>query len=212
MTEGTAKVILVDDDAAVRRSLARLLRAAGYQVETFETAQAFFARGRPDEPACLVLDVYLPDLNGLELQRRLGANGSALPIVFITGSGDVPTSVRALKSGAVDFLLKPCDAGDLLAAVAAGLKRSVEHHRAQARSATLRRRFLSLTSREREVFLQVVRGAPNKRIAAELGITERTVKLHRSRVMTKMAAQSLAELVQFAGLLELPQRKPASGG
>jgi len=201
MTPPDTKVFVVDDDAAVQRSLARVLTTAGYRVELFGSASEFLEQSRHAGPGCLVLDVHLPDLNGLELQKILRRTDSALPILFITGGGDVPTSVQAIKSGAVDFLLKPIARTTLLTTVAAALAQSVEQIRQRKSAESLQSLWATLTPREREVFQRVVAGAPNKQIAVDLGIGMRTVKLHRSRAMAKLRASSLAELVRIAGRL-----------
>lgn len=201
MNHADTKVFVVDDDAAVQRSLARVLTTAGYQAETFGSASEFLRERRHAGPGCLVLDVHLPGLNGLELQKILANADPALPIVFITGGGDVPTSVRALKSGAVDFLLKPIARTTLLATVATALTQSAERLRQRENAESLQSLWVTTTPRERQVFHCVVAGAPNKQIAVELGISLRTVKLHRSRVMTKLRARSLADLVRTAGRL-----------
>jgi len=191
-------VIVIDDDPSVRKSLSRLLRAVGYAVETFPSASAFLARPRPDVPhaiACLILDVAMPGLNGLELQEALGEDGP--PIVFITGHGNIPMTVRAMKQGAVDFLAKPFDGKDLLDAVATALRRAEVTCARRAAQAVFRQREATLTPREREVMAWVTTGVLNKQIAAELGIKEGTVKVHRGRVMSKMGVPSVAELVKM---------------
>ena len=182
---GDVKVFVVDDDASVRKSLARLIAVAGWKVETLASADEFLERAPHDRPACLVLDVRLPGLNGLELQERLARDDGDIPIVFITGHGDIPMGVRAMKAGAVDFLPKPFEDEALLEAIG----RAIERDR-QIRP--IRARLESLTPREREVFALVVRGMLNKQFAGHLRITEKTVKVHRARVMEKMRADSLA--------------------
>jgi FixJ family two-component response regulator len=194
-----ALVFVVDDDASVRKSLARLVKAAGYEAETFASVRDFLARRPFDGPCCLVLDVRMPGLTGLDLQEALRAAGQRLSIVFITGYRDVPVSVRAMKGGAVDFLTKPVDEGTLLGAIQQAVARTLADRRQQARVAEIRSRITTLTPREAAVFALVVTGMLNKQIGSELGIAEKTVKVHRARVMEKMRAGSLAELVRLAG-------------
>jgi FixJ family two-component response regulator len=193
-------VYVVDDDASLRQALAELLLSAHHNVETFGSAAEYLAFARPDLPACLVLDVELPDMSGLELQRRLDSDEHP-PIVFLTGHGDVPRSVRALKAGAVDFLTKPFSDAELLGAIDAAIARDRERRHARAELSALRQRWDTLTPREREVLPLVVRGLLNKEAAATLGISEVTLQIHRSRVLHKMGAASLAELVRMAGRL-----------
>lgn len=192
-------VFVVDDDASVRKSLARLVKGAGYEVETFTSVRDFLARPPYDGPSCLVLDVRMPGLTGLDLQEALQATGQRLSIVFITGWGDVRASVKAMKGGAVDVLTKPLDEGTLLAAIQQAVTRTIEERREQARVTEVRRHITTLTPREAEVFALVVTGMLNRQIGQELGIVEKTVKVHRARVMEKMQAGSLAELVRLAG-------------
>lgn len=198
MTEDKSLVYVVDDDPSVRKALDRLLRAAGYETRTFESALDFLDFAHPDAPGCLVLDIEMPRLNGLELQSCLVARGLALPVIFITGHGTVPASVRAFKSGAIDFLEKPFDEKELLAAVSLGIEQSRQQRRERDEKQTLHARLDTLTKREREVFRLVVGGMLNKQVAFDLGTTEKTIKAHRARVMRKMGAQSLADLVRYA--------------
>ena len=193
-------VFVVDDDASVRKSLDRLLNAAGYRVQTFESARAFLARPPlpAEEPQCLILDVRMPGLNGLDLQTSLRNAGSTIPIVFSTGFGDVTSSVRAMKIGAVDFLTKPIDESELLSAVQRGLSLDAELRQFKSLMSMLTTRLQRLTPRERQVFALVVTGMLNKQIAGQLGTCERTIKVHRARIMKKMEAGSVAELVRMA--------------
>ena len=193
-----ATVYVVDDDASVRRSSERMLRVAGFKVQTFESARDFLSYQRPEGPGCLVLDVRLPGLSGLDLQRELSLAGKQIPIIFLTGHGDIPMSVRAMKAGAVEFLTKPVKQRSLLEAIQAAVER--DRTTCQARAATdgLRARYEQLTPREREVMGLVVAGLLNKQVASELNTTERTIKFHRAHIMQKTGAQSLAELVRMA--------------
>lgn len=196
-------VFVIDDDAEVCLGLVRLLRAAGRVADGFGSAQEFLERAPRDRPGCLVADVYLPQVGGLLLVDMLRAGGCLLPVVFITGRADVPTTVRAMKRGAIDFLLKPVDDGELLAAIDRAVERDLEGRRVRTQRAEAGRRLNSLTPRERQVFALVVTGMLNKQIAGDLGTTEQTVKVHRARVMQKMEAASLAELVRLAAELDL---------
>ena len=198
MTQVFPQVFVVDDDLSVRKSLTRLLESSGYAVEAFASARAFLARAPHPGPCCLVLDVRMPGLTGLELQEALTAGGRRLSIVFVTGHVDVPKSVQAMKGGAVDLLTKPVDAEDLLAAVERCVAKSGRDVSTVARVTEVQRRVKLLTAREMEVFALVVTGMLNKQIAAALGIGEKTVKVHRSRVMEKMRAGSVAALVRLA--------------
>ncbi|HEX9273018.1 MAG TPA: response regulator transcription factor [Candidatus Binatia bacterium] len=207
MAEAKAIVFVVDDDASVREGLGSLIRSAGLRVETFASAQEFLARPRADVPSCLVLDVRLPGLSGLDLQKRLAEVNIEIPIVFITGHGDVPTSVQAMKAGAVEFLTKPFVDRDLLDAIQQAIKRDRAARRQEAEMAELYDRYESLTPREREVMEWVVSGLLNKQVAAELGTSEITIKVHRGQVMQKMQADSLADLVRMSERLGIPRAK-----
>jgi FixJ family two-component response regulator len=197
-----ATVFLVDDEPEMLKALTRLLTAEGFKVRAFGSALAFLASYNAPMPSCLVLDVAMPELNGLELQQRLTSNGVLLPIVFLTGRSDIPMSVQAMKAGAQDFLTKPVNDTELLDAVRAALQRAAERCEAIAEAASLRQRYTSLTAREREVMAHVVTGQLNKQIADALHIGEHTVKVHRARVMEKMGVKSLADLVRAAQRLD----------
>jgi FixJ family two-component response regulator len=209
MVHADAIVFVVDDDASVREALARLIRSAGLRVEAFASAEEFLNRPRPDAPSCLVLDVQLPHLSGLDLQRRMVDANSEMPILFITGHGDIPTTVRAMKAGAVEFLTKPLVEGDLLESIRQAIARDCATRDQQAGTAALRAQYVSLTPREQEVMAWVVSGVLNKQIAGELRISEETVKVHRGHVMRKMQADSLADLVRMSEKLGLPRRRPS---
>jgi FixJ family two-component response regulator len=198
MNGTTSTVFIVDDAREVRMGLSRLLAAAGYQVRAFESAACFLQDHDPEAPGCLLLDVCMPGLSGLDLQRTLVSSPGARPIVFLTGRGDIQTSVHAMKEGAVDFLTKPVEDVQLFAAVDQALKRDAEQRLERAIRDTIQKRLAMLTPRERQVMAHVIRGRLNKQIAADLGTGEKTVKVHRARVMSKMVARSVAELVQLA--------------
>jgi FixJ family two-component response regulator len=204
MTSEDPIVFVVDDDRAIREAMMSLLASVGLRVETFGTAQEFLQSPRPDVPACLVLDVRLPGSSGLDLQRDLTSAGVSIPIVFITGHGDVPMSVQAMKAGAVEFLTKPVRDQQLLDAVQQAIDRDRVERRRRTVLEELRRRHESLTPREREVMTRVVAGLLNKQIAVELGTSEITVKVHRAKLVRKMRAKSLPELVRMAERLGAP--------
>ena len=212
MTHPRPTVFIVDDDISVRESLELMIRYAGLHPETFASAEEFLAAARVSGPGCLVLDVSLPHLNGLDLQKRLTADRKDLPIIFITGFGNVPMSVEAMKGGAVEFLTKPFSNDVLLAAIRSALERSGALLSEEESLRGLRKRFSSLSPREREVMTLVVSGEPNKRIGRALGISEITVKAHRGKVMRKMEANSLADLVTMGARLGLLPDQPVSVG
>jgi FixJ family two-component response regulator len=203
MIEPDSIVMVVDDDTSFRQSIERLIRSAGFNVRAFESADDFLRAKRPDVPVCLVLDVRMPGLSGLDLQKELAKGGVEIPLIFITGHGDIPMSVRAMKAGAVEFLTKPFHEQDLLDAIRQALDRDRVARQSRAKLTDLRQRYDSLTRREREVMGHVVAGKLNKQIASELKTVEKTIKFHRAHVMTKMRAGSLAGLVQMAALLKI---------
>ncbi|WP_158794055.1 response regulator transcription factor [Granulicella sp. L60] len=203
MTYPTPIVFVVDDDISVRESLESLIRCEGWEPETFASAREFLARPRTLVPCCLILDVGLPDLNGLDLQKCIASDRRDMPIIFITGHGDVPMTVKAMKAGAIEFLIKPFGDEALLSAIRQSIERSQVMLRREAETGTLRHCYTSLSPREREVLVLVVAGLSNKQVGAELGISEITVKAHRGRVMQKMEADSLPDLVKIATRLRL---------
>ncbi len=207
MSQFSPIVFVVDDDISVRESLELLIQHEGWQVETFKSAQEFLDRPRAFVPSCLILDISMPGLNGLELQKRVAAERPDMPIIFITGYGDVPMTVQAMKAGAVEFLTKPISDVALLPAIRSAIVRSTALVGRDAEIRGLKLRYDSLTSREREVFALVVSGLPNKQVGGELGISEITVKAHRGSLMRKMRADSFAELVKMAARLRLPRTK-----
>ncbi len=202
MTETSPIVFVVDDDPSVGRAIKRLVESVGLQVAHFGSAQEFLRSTRPDAPSCLVLDVRLPGISGLDFQHQLAGAGIHIPVIFVTAHGDIPMTVRAMKAGAVEFLTKPFRDQDLLDAVQIALERDRARRQKEAGIATLRDRYESLSAREREVVAMVVSGLLNKQIAAEIGTTENTVKAHRSHAMEKMQAESLADLVKMVERLQ----------
>lgn len=202
MTLGSQSVVfVVDDDISIRDGLCALIRSVGLDARSFVSAREFLDAALPDLPACLVLDVRLPGLSGLDLQRELGRIGVQIPIIFISGHGDIPMTVRAMKAGAVEFLPKPVREQDLLDAITLAIDKDTGARRHRAELAAVRLRYASLTSREQEVASKITRGALNKQVAADLGVTEITIKLHRRHIMEKMEASSLAELVRMMAKL-----------
>jgi FixJ family two-component response regulator len=208
MNSPDCMVFLVDDDPLVRESVADLLGSAGFAIRAYASAGEFIGSNRPDVPACLILDIELPDLSGLDLQQQLARVGIEIPIIFITGHGDIPKSVRAMKAGAAEFLTKPFRGPDLILAVKQALARNSQLRVVQSEIGELRRRLQTLTPRERQVLELVAKGLLNKQIAGELGTTDMTVKVHRGRVMRKMRADSLADLVRMSEKLNI---KPGGG-
>jgi FixJ family two-component response regulator len=205
--ESNAIVAIVDDDPSAREGLQSLIESAGWRAETFASAQEFLARPGAEAPSCLVLDLQLPGLSGLDLQKRMAEVGLKVPVVFLTGHGNIPTSVQAMKAGAVEFLTKPFDEEELLQAIQEAIERDRHTRQQHAEMRELRERYESLTAREQQVMQQVVSGLLNKQIAAELNITEFTVKIHRGHVMRKMRADSLADLVRMAESLRVSSPK-----
>jgi FixJ family two-component response regulator len=206
--ESDALVAIVDDDPSVRRGLQRLIRSAGWKVETFASAQEFLDRPPAISPSCLVLDLQLPGLSGLDLQQRMADLGLDIPVVFLTGQGNIPASVKAMKAGAIEFLTKPVDEQNLLKAIEEAIERDRRTRLQQTEMHKLRQRYESLTAREQEVMQLVISGLLNKQIAGELTITEDTVKFHRGHVMRKMCAESLADLVRMAQNLGVRSNNP----
>jgi len=204
MNGAGAIVYVVDDDGSVRRTTERLIRSMGYYVQTFASAQEFLDLARPGGPACLVLDIRMPGLTGLQLQQQLLQSGRAIPIIFVTGHAEVPTAVKAMKAGAVEFLTKPFKSRDLKQAIQTAVARHEGDLKTHSEVDQLRQRFETLTAREREVMGLIVEGKLNKQAADDLGTTERTIKFHRANLMDKMGAVSLAELVRMAEKLKLP--------
>ena len=205
--ESDAIIATVDDDASVREGLQSLIRSAGWRVEVFVSAQEFLARVGAEAPSCVILDLQLPGLSGLDLQNRMAKGGLEIPIVFLTGHGDIPASVQAMKAGAVEFLTKPLDEQKLLEAIQEAIERDRRIRQQRAETREVRGRYESLTAREQQVMQEVVAGRLNKQIAAELKITEFTVKIHRGHVMRKMRADSLPDLVRMAESLGIRSRK-----
>jgi RNA polymerase sigma factor (sigma-70 family) len=208
MTESESMVFVIDDDAPVRDALRSLIRSVGLEVELFKSVQEFLKRKRPEKPSCLILDVRLPGISGIDFQRQLAATNIHIPIIFITGHGDIPMSVRAMKQGAVEFFTKPFRDQDLLDAIQVALERDGVRRQQEAKTAKLKQRLDLLTPRERQVMPRVVAGLPNKQIAAEIGTSEATVKVHRSQLMRKMGAKSLADLVRMAERMDVRDSGP----
>jgi FixJ family two-component response regulator len=208
MTEAQSIVFVIDDNAAVGKALDSLIRSVGYGVETFSSAKEFPRAKRPEVPSCLILDIRLKGISGLDFQSKLAEDNNPIPIIFITGHGDIPMSVRAMKAGAVEFLTKPWREQDLLDAIHVAIERDTARRQQEKEIAILRDRLEWLTPREREVLPLVVRGLPNKQITTEIGTSETTVKLHRGQLMRKMGADSLPELVRMAEKLGIPAAKP----
>jgi FixJ family two-component response regulator len=210
LRESEPVIAIVDDDPSVRRGLQRLIRSAGWKAETFASAQEFLVRPGSALPNCLLLDLQLPGLSGLDLQKVITEVEMGVPIVFLTGHGDIPASVQAMKAGAVEFLTKPVDERELLQAIQEAVERDRHTRQQHADTSRLRERYKSLTAREREVMQQVISGMLNKQIAAELSVTEDTVKFHRGHIMRKMRADSLADLVRMAGNLGIRSDKSSA--
>lgn len=201
--ESEATVFLVDDEPSVLKAIARLLRASGFNVETFRSPQEFLDGYDPNTTGCLVLDVAMPGLSGLDLQEALCSKAIELPIIFLTARGDIPMSVQAMKRGAVDFLQKPANDEELLEAIRTGIDRDVANRQVRADRLGIEQRLATLTAREKEVLRYIISGKPNKQVAADLGVVEKTIKVHRGRIMTKMRVRSLADLVRVAERVEI---------
>lgn len=201
-------VFVVDDDASVRTSLRRLLQSTGYNIQTYSSTNSLFTEGRPDTPCCLILDVQLPEVDGLAYQEMLVTMGVRVPIIFISGWGDVPMSVRAMKAGALDFLEKPFDRSKLLECVRAAIARDAQELQSERQLGDLKRRYATLTPRECEVFAAVSAGRLNKQVGYELGVVEKTIKVHRAHVMEKMGAEALVDLVRMADSLGIERQIP----
>lgn len=210
MSESSARVVIVDDDASIRKSLARLLRVHGYETETYACADEYLTQAQNIHAVCLILDLQMPGTDGMELQHRLIASGAETAIVFLTGHGDIPTSVQAMKLGAVDFLTKPVDENTLTEAVDKAIIKQSEMQRQRTLTKSVQERLATLTRREREVMQQVMTGAMNKQIAVQLGISEKTVKVHRAHVMQKMHTSSAAELVALCAGAKLLRGTPVN--
>jgi FixJ family two-component response regulator len=208
MSDAAVTVFLVDDDAGVLKGLSRLLRARGYGVQAFSSPQAFLAGHDASVPGCAVFDVSMPGLDGLELQQALNGRGSQRPVIFLTGKGDIPTSVRAMRAGAIDFLTKPVNDDDLLAAIARAVRHDADTRHANSELDSITTRFAILTPREREVMTHVIAGRLNKQIAGDLGTVEKTIKVHRGRVMEKLGVRSVADLVRLAEKAGISGSKP----
>jgi FixJ family two-component response regulator len=208
-TEQVPAIVVIDDDASMRKALENLFKSVGFEVELFSSPQEFLQSQRPDRPGCIVLDVRFPGRSGLDMQRDLANAEAQLPVIFITGYGDIPMSVRAMKAGAVEFLTKPFREQDLLDAVGTALEKDRTRRSGETRLAELRSRYQTLTARERQVMSLVVAGRLNKQIAGELGVSEMTVKMHRRQVMRKMQAAGVAQLVRLADQLGIGAPQPA---
>lgn len=208
MTDAGVTVFIVDDDAGVLKGLSRLLRTRGYDIQAFTSPKEFLATHDPSISGCAILDISMPDLDGLELQQALTAKGSQRPVIFLTGAGDIPTSVRAMKAGAIDFLTKPVDDADLLTAIARAVRIDFESRHVSAEREAIKARFAGLTPREHEVMTHVIAGRLNKQIAGDLGTVEKTIKVHRGRVMEKLGVRSVADLVRLAEKAEIYPTAP----